>query len=84
MTVLATTRPDNEPAQRDPRDPELRLAELLDPDSVVALRPRDDSGVFAARGRIGGGDRRADCRDAAERESGGGGKRVNLGGRPIN
>lgn len=67
MTVLATTRPDNEPAQRDPRDPELRLAELLDPDSVVALRPRDDSGVFAARGRIGGVDVLAYCSDATSK-----------------
>ena len=38
--------------EHDPRDPELRLAKLLDPGSVQPLHPRDDSGVYAVRGRI--------------------------------
>jgi len=48
MTALAT-----EP-EVDPRDPELRLAALLDAGSVTALTPRDDSGAYAVRGRING------------------------------
>ncbi|MCL2781971.1 MAG: hypothetical protein FWD74_10905, partial [Actinomycetia bacterium] len=48
----------------DPRDPELRLGKLLDPGSVVPLHPRDDSGVLAARGRIGGAPVTAFCTDA--------------------
>src|SRR5947207_6055915 len=39
---------------RDPRDPELRLTKLLDPGSLVPLHVRDDSGVYAVRGTIGG------------------------------
>jgi acetyl-CoA/propionyl-CoA carboxylase carboxyl transferase subunit len=38
----------------DPRDPALRLAVLLDADSVEPLAPRDDSGAYAVRGRING------------------------------
>jgi acetyl-CoA/propionyl-CoA carboxylase carboxyl transferase subunit len=41
-------------AEPDPRDPELRLGHLLDPGTLVALAPRDDSGAFAVRGRING------------------------------
>jgi acetyl-CoA/propionyl-CoA carboxylase carboxyl transferase subunit len=41
-------------AERDPRDPEARLEILLDPGSLVALAPRDDSGAFAVRGTING------------------------------
>jgi acetyl-CoA/propionyl-CoA carboxylase carboxyl transferase subunit len=48
----------------DPRDPELRLRCLFDPDTVVALRPRDSSGAFAARGRVDGAKVIAYCTDA--------------------
>src|SRR6185437_7650871 len=33
---------------------QLRLATLLDPGSIIELAPRDDSGVYAVRGRIAG------------------------------
>jgi acetyl-CoA/propionyl-CoA carboxylase carboxyl transferase subunit len=48
----------------DPRDPEVRLSRLLDPDSLEPLRPRDDSGVFAAHGTIDGAAVVAFCTDA--------------------
>jgi acetyl-CoA/propionyl-CoA carboxylase carboxyl transferase subunit len=48
----------------DPRDPEVRLAQLLDPGSVAPLRPRDGSGMFAVRGRINGAKVVAYCSDA--------------------
>ena len=56
-------RPSNRRAA-DPRDPELRLACLLDPGTLVSLRPRDTSGAFAARGRIDGAKVIAYCTDA--------------------
>lgn len=40
----------------DPRDPQVRLATLLDADTVRLLLPADDSGVIAGRGRINGID----------------------------
>jgi len=43
-----------EPAQVDPRDPELRLGTFFDPGSVELLTPRDDSGMLAARGTVDG------------------------------
>ncbi|MGI8761108.1 MAG: acyl-CoA carboxylase subunit beta [Jatrophihabitantaceae bacterium] len=48
----------------DERDPELRLGKLFDPGSLQALRPRDASGVFAARGTIDGATAVAYCTDA--------------------
>jgi acetyl-CoA/propionyl-CoA carboxylase carboxyl transferase subunit len=48
----------------DPRDPELRLTCLFDPDTLVTLRPRDSSGALAARGRINGAKVIAYCTDA--------------------
>jgi acetyl-CoA/propionyl-CoA carboxylase carboxyl transferase subunit len=48
----------------DPRDPELRLGKLFDAGSLVGLKPRDGSGVFAARGTIDGSDAVAFCTDA--------------------
>ncbi|WP_342028300.1 acyl-CoA carboxylase subunit beta [Actinopolyspora xinjiangensis] len=47
----------------DPRDPELRLSQLLDTESVVPLYQRDDSGVLAVRGRIDGSPVVAYCTD---------------------
>jgi acetyl-CoA/propionyl-CoA carboxylase carboxyl transferase subunit len=52
------------PADIDPRDPELRLAKLLDPESLQPLHERDDSGVLAVRGTIGGAPVAAYCTDA--------------------
>jgi acetyl-CoA/propionyl-CoA carboxylase carboxyl transferase subunit len=48
----------------DPRDPQLRLSRLFDPNTLVALQPRDSSGAFAARGRIDGAKVIAYCTDA--------------------
>jgi acetyl-CoA/propionyl-CoA carboxylase carboxyl transferase subunit len=66
MTALATVpetkRTTDE--ETDPRDPQVRLAQLLDPGSVVPLRPRDSSGVFTVRGRIEGVKVVAYCTDA--------------------
>jgi acetyl-CoA/propionyl-CoA carboxylase carboxyl transferase subunit len=59
MTALAITEP-----EIDPRDPELRLSNLFDDDSIELLAPRDSSGVVAARGRINGATTIAFCTDA--------------------
>jgi acetyl-CoA/propionyl-CoA carboxylase carboxyl transferase subunit len=48
----------------DSRDVEVRLSQLLDAASLVGLEPRDDSGVFAARGTINGSPVVAFCTDA--------------------
>jgi acetyl-CoA/propionyl-CoA carboxylase carboxyl transferase subunit len=48
----------------DPRDPELRLECLFDPNTMISLRPRDSSGAFAARGRVDGAKVIAYCTDA--------------------
>ena len=53
MTLTANPPVDLVP-DRDPRDPELRLTKLLDPGSLDPLHPRDDSGVYAVHGTIGG------------------------------
>ena len=60
MTVLATP-PETE---TDPRDPVLRLSHLFDAGSLEALKPRDTSGAFAARGTIHGAPVIAYCSDA--------------------
>jgi acetyl-CoA/propionyl-CoA carboxylase carboxyl transferase subunit len=64
MTVL-DTRPVG-PEVLDPRDPEVRLAALLDADSIVPLRPSDSSGVYAVLGRINGARVVAYCTDATK------------------
>ena len=48
----------------DVRDPVLRLEKLFDAGSMELLRPRDASGVVAARGRINGSEAAAFCTDA--------------------
>ncbi|HEY8374064.1 MAG TPA: carboxyl transferase domain-containing protein [Pseudonocardiaceae bacterium] len=67
MTALAS-RPESTTPEHDldPRDPEVRLTQLLDPGSLVPLRPRDTSGVFAVRGRIDGAKVIAYCTDATK------------------
>jgi acetyl-CoA/propionyl-CoA carboxylase carboxyl transferase subunit len=52
------------PRKIDPREPEVRLAALLDEDTVVPLHPADTSGVQAVRGRIDGAKVIAYCTDA--------------------
>src|ERR1700712_5576416 len=63
MTSTATAEVEAGP---DPRDPELRLRNLLDADTLIALAPRDDSGVFAVRGRIDGNSVTAFATDATK------------------
>ncbi|GAA2995823.1 acyl-CoA carboxylase subunit beta [Actinokineospora diospyrosa] len=67
MTALAT-RPHGSDGKRelDPREPQVRLAQLLDPDSIAPLRPADSSGVYAVRGRIDGVRVIAYCTDATK------------------
>ncbi|HEV8559550.1 MAG TPA: carboxyl transferase domain-containing protein [Actinophytocola sp.] len=63
MTMVATR-----PGARvlDPREPEVRLAKLLDEGSVAPLHPSDSSGVYAVRGRIDGTKVIAYCTDATK------------------
>jgi len=58
MTAVAT------PPAVDSRDPVLRLQKLFDAGTLELLRPRDDSGVVAARGRIDGSPAVSYCTDA--------------------
>jgi acetyl-CoA/propionyl-CoA carboxylase carboxyl transferase subunit len=51
-------------AEPDRRDPRVRLARLLDRETVVPLHPRDASGVVAVTGRIDGAEVVAYCTDA--------------------
>src|SRR5579875_1264536 len=62
MTAVAHAPAPSE--QREPRDPVLRLEQLFDDGSVRLLRPRDTSGVVAARGTIDGSPAVAFCTDA--------------------
>ncbi|MGH3870770.1 MAG: acyl-CoA carboxylase subunit beta [Pseudonocardiaceae bacterium] len=67
MTALAhrhCAAPSGKGETPDPRDPQLRLSRLLDPETLTALQPRDTSGAFAARGRIDGIEVIAYCTDA--------------------
>ena len=54
MTTLATG-PVHAAEAGDFRDPEVRLAALLDPGSMSSLVPFDNSGVYAVRGTVAGG-----------------------------
>ena len=40
----------------DPKDPELRIAKLLDPGTNHLITERDQSGMLAARGKIKGNE----------------------------
>jgi acetyl-CoA/propionyl-CoA carboxylase carboxyl transferase subunit len=64
MTALAHPPIPADVDDRDPRDPELRLENLFDAGSVALLRPRDTSGVVAARGTVDGAPAIAFCTDA--------------------
>ena len=66
MTVLATRLTAEEEIHQDPRDPRLRLARLLDEDSLAPLQQRDTSGVYSARGRIDGVKVIAYCTDGTK------------------
>ncbi|GAA3051165.1 acyl-CoA carboxylase subunit beta [Actinokineospora globicatena] len=65
MTALVTLAPgpDSE-REAHPRTPRVRLASLLDEESMSPLRPEDASGVFAVRGRVDGVRVVAYCTDA--------------------
>ncbi|WP_375432793.1 acyl-CoA carboxylase subunit beta [uncultured Friedmanniella sp.] len=52
------------PRDQDPRNPNYRLAALLDPGSVELITPDDDSGMLAAVGTINGCRVVAFCSDA--------------------
>lgn len=72
MTAVHTVREAAAPSgdatpEHDPRDPEQRLAQLLDSGSFVALHPRDDSGMLTARGRVNGTKVIAYCCDATKK-----------------
>jgi acetyl-CoA/propionyl-CoA carboxylase carboxyl transferase subunit len=54
VTTLATVEP-GVTELRDFRDPEVRLATLLDAGSLHPLVPFDNSGVYTARGTVHGG-----------------------------
>jgi acetyl-CoA/propionyl-CoA carboxylase carboxyl transferase subunit len=62
--TAVTDKPGTNAAEVDPRDVEFRLGQLLDAGSMVALAPRDDSGVYAVRGTIHGCAVTAFCTDA--------------------
>jgi acetyl-CoA/propionyl-CoA carboxylase carboxyl transferase subunit len=67
MTAVAA-RPSSGVGGRvpDPREPEIRLAQLLDTGSIAPLRPSDSSGVHAVRGRIDGAKVIAYCTDGTK------------------
>lgn len=64
MTATAPTKPPRVPRAEDSRNPNFRLAALLDPGSVQLLSPDDDSGMLAASGSINGSPVVAFCSDA--------------------
>jgi acetyl-CoA/propionyl-CoA carboxylase carboxyl transferase subunit len=63
-TMSASARPAKVPREQDPRNPNHRLAALLDDRSVQLLGPDDGSGMLAAAGTIGGAPVVAFCSDA--------------------
>ncbi|GLW07920.1 putative propionyl-CoA carboxylase beta chain 6 [Microtetraspora sp. NBRC 13810] len=66
MTVLdnRVVSPASETEAVDPRDPQVRLAALLDEGSVRPITPEDKSGVRAAMGRVEGVPVVVFCSDA--------------------
>ena len=64
MTTPATTaRPARVPREQDPRNPNYRLAALLDEGSMRLISPDDDSGMLAATGSVNGSPVVAFCSD---------------------
>jgi acetyl-CoA/propionyl-CoA carboxylase carboxyl transferase subunit len=66
MTALALDPALDDAPAPDPRDPLVRLENFFDPGTVELLRPRDSSGVLAARGRVDGAKTVAYCTDATK------------------
>ena len=65
MTQTApAARPARVPREEDPRNPNFRLAALLDPGTMALISPDDDSGMLAATGSINGSPVVAFCSDA--------------------
>ncbi|MCG5219582.1 carboxyl transferase domain-containing protein [Streptosporangium sp. KLBMP 9127] len=66
MTVLdnGVVTPASDQEAGDPRDPQVRLAALLDEGSLRLITPEDKSGVLAALGRVEGVPVVAFCSDA--------------------
>lgn len=65
MTQAQTpAKPARLPRAEDPRNPNFRLAALLDAGSLALISPDDDSGMLAATGTINGSPVVAFCSDA--------------------
>jgi len=52
--ATTSTGPDDVAVHTDPRDPQLRLATFFDDGTLELITPRDDSGMLAGRGTVGG------------------------------
>ena len=63
-TTTAPAKPPRLPREEDPRNPNFRLAALLDPGSLALISPDDGSGMLAATGTIKGSPVVAFCSDA--------------------
>lgn len=63
-TTVAPARPPRVPRAEDPRNPNYRLAALLDPGSLKLISPDDGSGMLSATGTIHGSPVVAFCSDA--------------------
>ncbi len=62
--ATAPARPARPSRDEDPRNPNHRLAALLDPGSLVLITPDDGSGMLAATGTVNGSPVVAFCSDA--------------------
>ena len=62
--ATAPARPARPPRDEDPRNPNHRLAALLDPGSLALITPDDGSGMLAATGTVNGSPVVAFCSDA--------------------
>lgn len=64
MTITAPAKPAKLPREEDPRNPNFRLAALLDAGTMKLISPDDGSGMLAATGAIDGVPVVAFCSDA--------------------
>jgi len=64
MTTEAPAKAPRVPREEDPRNPNLRLATLLDPGSMRLITDDDGNGMLAASGTIKGSPVVAFCSDA--------------------